>query len=128
MPKKKKIFRNFKRKKRLKVCNTEGDKDFNRGEYKEINVSYMPRIRKESFPFFTPIVYFPPIYYKEFHKDFNDIIIGFGIIDNRKDGHNGEWTIKNEPLGNKEITIDFASGFLREQNFTIDIYLMEIPN
>jgi hypothetical protein len=102
--------------------------NFNRGKCEEKNVSNEPRIKKESFSFFTPVVYFPPIYYEEFHKEFDNIIIGFEIHDNRGDGHNGTWTIKNEPLGSKEITIEFASGFLREQNYTLHFYLMETPN
>jgi len=110
-----------------KLRGHKGYGNFNRGFCEEKNVSNEPRIKMESFKFFTPVSYFPPIYYEEFHKEFDSIIIGFEIIDNRRDSNNGEWTIKNEPLGNREITIEFGSCFLREQNFTLKIYLMEIP-
>ena len=114
--------------KNKKLFNLQQYGHLNRGKCEEKNTSNEPRIKKESFLIFTPVVYFPPIYHEEFHKEFNNIIIGLEIQDNRRDGYNGQWTIKNEPLGNKEITIEFDSCFLREQNYTIDIYLMEIPN
>ena len=102
--------------------------NFNRGFCEEINISSHPKIYMKTFKVFTDTVFFPPIVYENFHHQSNeDIIVGFFIHDKRGDGHNGQWTIKNEPLGTKEITIEFASGFLRQQIFTIDIYFMEKP-
>ena len=106
----------------------KGYGNFNRGKCYEIDTRENPRVKKESFSIFTSVTFFPPICHEEFYKQFNNIIIGFEIQDNRGDGHNGQWTIKNEPIGSKEISIEFDSGFLREQNFTINVYLMENPN
>lgn len=111
-----------------KLRNKKGYGKFNRGKCNEIDTRKEPRIKKESFSIFTDVTFFPPICHKEFYYQFNNIIIGFEIQDNRGDGNNGQWTIKNEPIGSKEISIDFDSCFLREQNFTINVYLMEIPN
>jgi len=112
-----------------KLFERKGYGNFNRGLCQIKNVKNEPRIYMENCKVFTEITFWPPIHYEEFHKEFKDnYIVGFEIIDNRRDGHNGEWTIKNEPLLSKGITIEFASGFLREQDFTVNIYLMEVPN
>ena len=58
---------------------------------------------------------------------FNDIIVGFKIIDERKDGLNGEWKIYTNPLLQKEIKILFWSQFVREQRFSLYIYLIKFP-
>ena len=111
-----------------KLCEMKNYGNFNRGFCEEINEISQPKIYMKSFDVVTETVFFPPIVYENFHYQSNeDIIVGFFIHDNRGDGHNGQWTIKNEPLGSKEITIEFGSGFLREQNFTVNIYFMEKP-
>ena len=112
-----------------KLVEKQGYGNFTRGLCQIKNANNEPRIYMENYHIFTQTTFFPPIHYEEFHKEFKDnYIIGFEIIDNRGDGHNGQWTIKNEPLLSKGITIEFASGFLREQDFTVNIYLMEVPN
>ena len=112
-----------------KLVEKQGYGNFERGLCQIKNSNNEPRIYMENFHIFTQTTFFPPIHYEEFHKEFKDnYIIGFEIIDNRGDGHNGQWTIKNEPLLSEGITIEFASGFLREQDFTVNIYLMEVPN
>ena len=111
-----------------KLCEMKNYGNFNRGFCEEINEISQPKIYMKSFDVVTKTVFFPPIVYENFHYQSNeDIIVGFYIHDNRGDGHNGQWTIKNEPLGSKEITIEFGSGFLREQNFTINVYFMKKP-
>ena len=111
-----------------KLCEMKNYGNFNRGFCEEINEISQPKIYMKSFDVVTKTVFFPPIVYENFHYQSNeDIIVGFYIHDNRGDGHNGQWTIKNEPLGSKEITIEFGSGFFREQNFTIDIYFIKKP-
>ena len=114
--------------KKEKLCEMKNYGNFNRGFCEEINEISQPKIYMKSFAVVTETVFFPPIVYENFHYQSNeDIIVGFYIHDNRGDGHNGQWTIKNEPLGSKEITIEFGSGFLREQNFTVNIYFMKKP-
>ena len=123
-----KYFNQINQNKNEKLCGKKGYGNFNRGLIETKNKSDEPRITMQYFKIFSPTSFFPPIHYEEFHREFNDIyIIGFEIIDNRLDSHNGQWTIKNEPLGSQGITIEFASGFLREQDFTVNIYLMEVP-
>ena len=58
---------------------------------------------------------------------FNDIIVGFKIVDERKDGLNGEWKIYTNPLLQKEIKFRFWSQFSREQRFSLYIYLIKFP-
>ena len=114
--------------KKEKLCEMKNYGNFNRGFCEEINEISQPKIYMKDFSVKTKTVFFPPIVYENFHYQSNeDIIVGFFIHDNRGDGHNGQWTIKNEPLGSKEITIEFGSGFLREQNFTINVYFMKKP-
>ena len=110
-----------------KLFGKKGDGNFNRGICEEKNIISEPKIYMQKFIIDTHVSYFPPIFTEEFHKQFDDIIVGFEIQDDRKDGHNGNWTIKNEPLGTNKITIEFASGFMRGQDFTIKIYLMKVP-
>ena len=110
-----------------KLNEKKGYGNFKRGICQEKNIVNEPRIYMEKFIIDTHVSYFPPIFVENFYQKFDDIIVGFEIIDDRKDGHNGDWTIGNEPLDNKEIKIKFASGLFRGQDFTIKIYLMQKP-
>ena len=101
--------------------------DFHSGICKESKESSEPYIYREKFIIDTHVSWIPPVYNEEFHKTFKDIIVGFEIISDRKDGYNGQWTIKNEPIGNNEIIINFASCVMRGQDFTIYVYLMKKP-
>ena len=102
-----------------KLTGKKGYGDFSKGICKESNAGPEPYIYKEKFIIDTHVSYIYPVYREELHKRFKDIIVGFEIIDDRKDGYNGEWQIKNEPLGAKEIILKFASCVLRGQDFTI---------
>ena len=54
---------------------------------------------------------------KIFEKKFNDLIVGFKIIGNRKENYyNGSWEIMNNPILSKEIKIKFVSQFYRAIN------------
>lgn len=57
-----------------------------------------------------------------------NIIVGWKIIDNWKDGTNGDWEIYDCPLLSTKINIDFISKIFRGQNFTLEIYVMETPD
>ena len=107
-----------------------GKKDygnFSKGICKENKKSSEPFVYKERFKIDTHVSYIYPVYREKFHQRFKDVIVGFEIIDIRKDGYNGQWTIKNEPLGDKEIKMEFASCVMRGQDFFIDVYLMKFP-
>ena len=60
-------------------------------------------------------------------ESFNDLIVGFKIVDERKDGLNGEWKIYTNPLLQKEINCRFWSQWAREQKFSLYIYLIKFP-
>jgi len=64
---------------------------------------------------------------KKIAESFDDLIVGFKIIDERMDGLNGEWKIYTNPLLQKEIKILFWSQFVREQRFSLYIYLIKFP-
>ena len=65
---------------------------------------------------------------KILEKKFNDIIVGFKIIGNRKENYyNGKWTILNNPILSKEIKIKFVSQFYRAINYILELYLMKTP-
>ena len=73
-----------------KLCEMKNYGNFNRGFCEEIYISSHPKVYMKSFDVFTDTVFFPPIVYENFHYQSNeDIIVGFFIYDNRKDGHNG---------------------------------------
>ncbi len=61
------------------------------------------------------------------HETFDDIIVGFKIIDNRKDGYSGYWKIEENPILKKEINISFSSDFARKQDHSVYVYLMKCP-
>ena len=115
------------KKEKEKLCDMKGYKNFSAGICKESNITSEPRVYMKKFIIDTHVSYFPPVYYEEFYQQFSDIIVGFSIIDDRKDGHNGQWYIKNEPIGSKELKLSFGSGVCRGQDFTINVYLMEYP-
>ena len=64
---------------------------------------------------------------KEITESFNDLIVGFKIVDERKDGLNGEWKIYTNPLLQKEIKCRFWTQFARELRFSLYIYLIKFP-
>ena len=110
-----------------KVFEMKGDNNFSVGICKEVKESSEPHIYKKKFIIDTKVSIIPAKYKEKFQENFNDIIVGFEIHEDRGDGHNGEWKIKNEPLGTKELSIRFESGWHRGQDFTINVYLMENP-
>ena len=110
-----------------KVFEMKGDNNFSVGICKEVKESSEPHIYKKKFIIDTKVSIIPAKYKEKFQESFNDIIVVFEIHEDRGDGHNGEWKIKNEPLGTKELAIRFESGRHRGQDFTINVYLMENP-
>jgi len=103
----------------------KGYKDLKIGFCEVVTKRYdFPEIYKLSFPIRTPAAYFG-CYTEKLEKNFNDIIVGVNIIDNRKDEYNGQWTFKSNPLLTKEINITFVSCFDRAQKYVVDIYLMK---
>ena len=124
---KKKYLEYFDQIRDKKVFEKKGDNNFSVGICKEMKESSEPHIYKKKFTIDTKVSIIPAKYKEKFYESFNDIIVGFEIHEDRGDGHNGEWKIKNEPLGTKELAIRFESGRHRGQDFTINVYLLENP-
>lgn len=103
----------------------QGNFDLIKGKVKETKEASEPEIYVKKFyieeePSFS-------ITKIKFSQDFNDIIVGLKIIENRKDDYAGEWKFKDNPLGGKKISITFTSCYMRKQTFTIAVYLMKFP-
>lgn len=63
----------------------------------------------------------------EREETFDDIIVGWKIESRWRDGTNGEWKLKENPLLKKKIDIKFISQRFRGERFDIYIYLMKYP-
>ena len=105
--------------------NKENYENFDTGIQQECN---KPKIYLETIKIFVDTSYFQMWKSKIFEKKFNDIIVGFKIIGNRKENYyNGKWTILNNPILSKEIKIKFVSQLYRVINYKLEIYLMKTP-
>ncbi len=105
--------------------NKENYENFDTGIQQECN---KPKIYLETIKIFVDTSYFQMWKSKIFEKKFNDIIVGFKIIGNRKENYyNGKWTILNNPILSKEIKINFVSQLYRVINYKLEIYLMKTP-
>ena len=62
----------------------------------------------------------------DFRMAFTDIIVGWKIT--QKKEHNGEWTLKQNPLLNYRMDAHFKSELTRGIYYEISIYLMKYPN
>ena len=60
------------------------------------------------------------------NKSYDNIIVGWKIIDRWKDGTNGKWKVSFCPLLSYSIDINFVSQWFRGENFGVEIYIMEI--
>ena len=114
--------------KKIKNNNLEknsGYKNLTIGICKEkIKSSEYPEIYKKNFIIKTPPAYFGYQTYN-LKENFQDIIVGVNIIDNRNDDYNGEWTFKYNPLLLKDIDITFVSCFDRSQKYEVEVYCMK---
>ena len=86
---------------------------------------------------------FPKVYLKTFRSEgdgkafkkiklvvdekFDDLIVGWKINDNWKDGTNGDWVMEGNPLLTNKIKVEFTSQAFRGQCFTTSVYLLEYP-
>lgn len=61
------------------------------------------------------------------NKTFESLIVGWKVIDNWKDGTNGTWEVSKCPLLTYNIDVTFISKLFRGQHFTVEVYLMEVP-
>lgn len=64
---------------------------------------------------------------KTINESYEDIIVGYEIIDCWDDGTNGIWALKSNPLLNYNASFDFTSQLFRGEKFKINIYLMKYP-
>ena len=92
----------------------------------------------------TTVSDFPKIYVKQFesrgdgkpfqkiklivNQKFDDIIVGWKITDNWKDGTNGSWYMQGNPLLTNKINVEFTSKSFRGEHFSTFVYLMKYPN
>ena len=60
-------------------------------------------------------------------KQFEDVIVGYKITSRWRNGTNGWWELKENPILSKNISITFISQIFRGESFDITIYLMETP-
>ena len=60
-------------------------------------------------------------------KNFNDIIVGWTISDRWKDGTNGSWVLKYNPILKKDFDLTVTSQLFRGEHFIFMVYLMELP-
>ena len=61
-------------------------------------------------------------------EKFDDVIVGWKINDNWKDGTNGDWVMEGNPLLTNKIKVEFSSQAFRGESFTTSVYLMKYPN
>ena len=61
------------------------------------------------------------------NKTFESLIVGWKVIDNWKDGTNGTWEVSKCPLLTYNIDVTFISKLFKGQHFTVEVYLMEVP-
>ena len=95
--------------------NKESYENFDTGIQQEC---YKPKIYLKTIKIFVDASYILMWKTKILEKKFNDIIVGFKIIGNRKENiYNGKWTILNNPILSKEIKIKFVSQFYRAINY-----------
>ena len=87
---------------------------------------------------------FPKVYLKTFRSEgdgkafkkiklvvdekFDDIIVGWKINDNWRDGTNGDWVMEENPLLANKIKVEFTSQAFRGECFTTSVYLLKYPN
>ena len=103
----------------------EGDFAFSEGICKEMKKSVEPNVYYETFEINKKASI--KTTKEQISKTYNDVIVGFHIFNDRFDNHNGKWTIKNNPLGKKTITISFESKWPRSMKYTVFVYLMKYP-
>ena len=61
-------------------------------------------------------------------EKFDDIIVGWQIESCWRDGTNGEWELKYNPLLCKKIECEFISKRFRGQRFNIHVFLIKYPS
>ena len=111
--------------KKFDCVNKEDYGDFSIGIQQECN---KPKIYLEKIKIFFDASYFKMWKTENFEKKFNDIIVGFKIIGNRKENYyNGKWTILNNPILSKELKIQIVSQIYRAINYILEVYLMGTP-
>ena len=115
----------------IKLDTYEGRDDFIFGKCKKNKGDSEPLIYEKSFwirrePKLVFLI-IPVTSNRSLHETFDDIIVGFKIIDNRKDGYSGYWKIEENPILKKEINISFSSDFARKQDHSVYVYLMKCP-
>ena len=118
----KKYYQNIKSLKNIEIEKEKGYNDISKGICEE---SKIPEIYMKKIKIFTEegIGYVKKI----INESFKDIIVGFKIVSERNDDYNGEWKFYSNPLLQKEINMRFWSQFIREQDFSLYIYLMKFP-
>lgn len=62
------------------------------------------------------------------NKSYDNIIVGWKIIDRWNDGTNGKWKVNFCPLLSYSIDINFVSKWFRGESFLVEIYIMEMPD
>lgn len=108
----------------------EGREDFSFGKCIKNKDSTEPVIYEKSFWILRQpkmVLFVPKSTEEKLHQTFNDIIVGFKIIDNRKDEFCGNWKIEENPMFKKEINISFSSDKGRKQDHSVYVYLMKCP-
>lgn len=63
----------------------------------------------------------------DLQENFEDIIVGYKITSRWRDGTNGWWKLKENPILTKNIDITFISQVFRGERFDINVYLMKSP-
>ena len=102
---------------------TTGDHDIKRGicEIREIPKIYVEKYEpKGDGKLFQRIN-------KKVSDSYEDIIVGYQIISCWRDGTNGQWTLKGDPLLKRNCDFSFESQLFRGERFKVNIYLMKFP-
>ena len=63
----------------------------------------------------------------EINENYDDIIVGWKITSRWRDGTNGSWKLKENPLLKKSFNCIFTSKRFRGERFDIYVYLMKSP-
>lgn len=64
---------------------------------------------------------------EKINHGYDNIIIGYKIIDKWKDGTNGKWVVNSCPLLSYQVDMNFVSKWFRGEHFVVKIYIMEVP-
>lgn len=102
---------------------TNGKDDISRGicEERDIPKIYMVEYEpKGDGKFFQSIK-------KRVSHAYEDIIVGYQIISCWRDGTNGRWSLKGDPLLKRNCDFSFESQLFRGERFKVNVYLMKFP-